>query len=124
VTTISIKKPNLFSNIIPLCFGPKVAIGNSAVPAAPVLISESSPVVDLKKVLAASAGSMGTDGDLNQPGSRRALAMRASVASTALRRASEALSMIQFEQQEQAEDVTYSQDGLEVDEQPITNPTA
>ena len=102
ITTITLKRPNLFTNL--LCFRPSGAAALSAQPATgassaahPILLSESGPSVDLKQVLS-NPPEAGGDGG------RRQLIARASVASTALRRASEALSMIQFEEEEQREE--------------------
>jgi hypothetical protein len=97
ITTITVKRPNLFSNL--LCFRPSsVQNPQPAIASNPILLSESGPSVDLKLVLQSSA---------NQPEAlndgRRQLIARASVASTALRRASEALSLIQFDDEEQRE---------------------
>jgi hypothetical protein len=101
ITTITVKKPNLFSNL--LCFRPGGAgasqPASAALAAHPVLLSESGPVIDLKQVLNNPAPIPEQNGD--QFGrERRQLMARASVASTALRRASEALSMIQFEEED------------------------
>jgi hypothetical protein len=93
LTTFTLKKPSLFTNIIPACFGgissSVPAPATSSVSAAPVLVYESSPAVDLKQVINISTASLS-----NQPAPppQRTLVMRASVASTALRRASDALS--------------------------------
>ena len=95
VTTVTVRKPNLLSNIIPLCFGSSSRAANQAslnTAATPVLLSESSPSVDLKQVLEGS----GMEPPRESP--QRA-GMRASVASTAMRRASEALSSLHDEEQ-------------------------
>lgn len=104
ITTITVKKPNLFSNL--LCFRPGGAgasqPASAALAAHPVLLSESGPIIDLKQVLNNPAPIPEQSGD--QLGrERRQLMARASVASTALRRASEALSMIQFEEEDSSE---------------------
>lgn len=95
VTTISIRKPNILANIIPLCFGNSPQLAN-AIPNAsvPVLVSECSPSVDLKQVLSAPP-----------LGERRTTSagFRASVASTAMHRASEALTALQAREIEQNE---------------------
>jgi len=112
VTTISIKKPNLLSSI--MCLGGKVGstLGSGSSGGSPVLISESSPVVDLKHVLESSSFGVAVSGAQPVVGPHRA---RASVASTALRRASEALSMIQLEREieEQQQVSPQNGDGLE-----------
>ena len=102
ITTFTVKKPNLLSTIIPLCFGSNkaAALPTSNSAAVPVLLSESAPSVDLKQVLSSShvAGQA-----LPEPSGgreQRTLAARTSVASTAMRRASEALSMMQMEEEE------------------------
>jgi hypothetical protein len=120
VTTISIKKPNLLSNIIPICFGKSLLSSGSAsggigaiwgqggAAANPILISETNPPVDLKQVLNSSMTSSGlanaaaeaAEADLIQL-NQRASGLRGSVASTALRRASEALSALQLEEDEE-----------------------
>ena len=52
VTTVTIRKPNLLSNIIPLCFGAgQRTLANVPDASIPVLVSESSPLVDLKNIL-------------------------------------------------------------------------
>lgn len=112
ITTVTIKKPNLFTNIIPVCFGgvPK-AVPLQAAAAVPVLLSESGPTVDLKQVLSSSQIA---DPQVER---RRTLMARASVASTALRRASEALSMIQFDQEDERQQASFSEPS------PLSNPT-
>jgi hypothetical protein len=103
ITTITVKRPNLFTNL--LCFRPSTSLANpqsqssvSASAATPILLSESGPSVDLKQVLS-NPPPIPNDSFGSQEG-RRQLMARASVASTALRRASEALSMIQFDEDE------------------------
>ena len=121
VTTISIKKPNILSNIIPICFGKSLLssgstggsmnaiFGQGCAAANPILVSESNPPVDLKQVLnssmtssngLANAAAEAAGADLIQP-NQRASGLRGSVASTALRRASEALSALQQEEEEE-----------------------
>ena len=121
VTTITIKKPNILANIIPICFGKSLLSSGSASnavsamwgqnPAAanPMLVSESNPPVDLKQVLnssvassnaLANAAAEAAAADVMQL-NNRAAGMRGSVASTALRRASEALSALQMEEDEE-----------------------
>ena len=111
ITTITVKKPNLFTNL--LCFRPASTplssqLNASAIAAQPILLSESGPTVDLKQVLAHPLPhpneSMGSSEDANR--TRRQLIARASVASTALRRASEALSMIQFDDDERVDSLS------------------
>ena len=102
ITTISVKKPNILSSIIPLCFGSssKVATVQSSTLAAqahPVVLSESSPSVDLKQVLSSSHV---LEQALPPAPQERTLQARASVASTAMRRASEALSMVVQEEED------------------------
>lgn len=105
ITTITVKKPNLFSNL--LCFRPGGAgasqPASAALAAHPVLLSESGPVIDLKQVLNNPVPIPEQNGGDQSARERRQLMARASVASTALRRASEALSMIQFEEEDSNE---------------------
>jgi hypothetical protein len=99
ITTITLKKPNLFTNL--LCFRPGTGSlasqPTSSMAAHAVLLSESGPSVDLKQILSNPPANQQAQ---NETQGRRQLMARASVASTALRRASEALSMIQFDDEE------------------------
>lgn len=106
ITTITVKKPNILSSIIPMCFGGSVRAAAAsglqsasalAAAAHPVLITESSPSVDLKQVLTTGSSQVASQA-LPAPTAQRTLMARASVASTALRRASEALSMVQMDE--------------------------
>ena len=106
ITTITVKKPNILSSIIPMCFGGSVRAAAAsglqsasalAAAAHPVLITESSPSVDLKQVLSTGSSQVASQA-LPAPTAQRTLMARASVASTALRRASEALSMVQMDE--------------------------
>lgn len=101
ITTITVKKPNLFTNL--LCFRPtsnqvSAQLNAAAQAANPILLSESGPTVDLKQVLSNPMPQQNES--MSSTDTRRQLTARASVASTALRRASEALSMIQFDDDE------------------------
>jgi hypothetical protein len=101
ITTITVKKPNLFTNL--LCFRPtsnqvSAQLNAAAQAANPILLSESGPTVDLKQVLSNPMPQQNES--MSSTDTRRQLMARASVASTALRRASEALSMIQFDDDE------------------------
>ena len=106
ITTVTVKKPNLLSSIIPLCFGGSARSAAAsglqsasalAAAAHPVLLNESSPSVDLKQALNSGSSQVASQA-VPLPSSSRTLMARASVASTALRRASEALSMVQMDE--------------------------
>lgn len=111
ITTITVKKPNLLSTIIPLCFGGSARAAAAsglqsasvlAAAAHPELINESSPSVDLKQALHTGSTQVAGQSAVPPPTStaagERTLMARPSVASTALRRASEALSMVQLDE--------------------------